>query len=284
MAAIIDGKDLRFGLRSDVAEKVEKSGLLDLVECCDFLYQQAFYANTELAILFDLKKLPGEYEREVICAPCFFSCARIALADSCFMNCARLFDRDGNVTIGALLKMCASASVEIDARACDVYGKRSGIDGCKSIKHALARDEERFYFRDVERQRRIDNLFGDNRGDAVYVCMSAVELVELWQKRYNSLSKLTGRLRTQRNKVFAHNDAVSLDYESFASMFPLTFGELQQLIDFALDVTIGTLAAVAGDNRPRLPINVEDLRGLLNCVDTGMKAVEQQTVSAFSEL
>lgn len=60
MAAIIDGKDLRLGLRSDVAEKVEKSGLLDLVERCDFLYQQAFYANAELAILFDLKKLPGE--------------------------------------------------------------------------------------------------------------------------------------------------------------------------------------------------------------------------------
>ena len=148
----------------------------------------------------------------------------------------------------------------------------------------MARDEERFYFRDVERQRRIDKLFGGNRGDAVYVCMSAVELVELWQKRYNSLSKLTGRLRTQRNKVFAHNDAVSLDYESFASMFPLTFGELQQLIDFALDVTIGTLAAVAGDNRPRLPINVEDLRGLLNCVDVGMEAVEQQAVNVFSEL
>lgn len=284
MVGAIDGKDLRFDCRSDAAERVEKSGLLDLVERCDFLYQQAFCANAELAILFDLKKLPGGYEREVICAPCFFNCARIALADSCFMNCARLFDRDGDVAIGALLKMCAAVSGEIDARACDIYGKRSGIDGCKPIKHALARDEERFYRRDAERQRGIDKLFGDNRGDAVYVRMSAVELIELWQKRYNSLSKLTGRLRTQRNKVFAHNDAASLDYESFVSKFPLTFGELQQLIDFALDVTTGTLAAVAGDNRPRLPINVEDLRGLLNCVNTGVKAVEQQTVSAFSAL
>lgn len=281
---IIDGKDLRFGLRSDVAEKMEESGLLDLIERCDFLYQQAFYANAELAILCDLRRIPGEYERDVICAPCFFNCARIALADSCFMNCARLFDYDGDVTIGALLKMCAAASVEIDARACEIYGKRPGIDGCKPIKHTLTRDEERFYPQDVERQRRIDKLFGDNRGDAVYVRMSAVELIELWQKRYNGLSKLTGRLRTQRNKVFAHNDAASLDYESFVSKFPLTFGELQQLIDFALDVTTGTLAAVAGDNRPRLPINVEDLRGLLNCVDTGMKAVERQTVSAFSAL
>ena len=49
-------------------------------------------------------------------------------------------------------------------------------------------------------------------------------------------------------------------------------------------MTIGTLAAVAGDNRPRLPINVEDLRGLLNCVDAGMEAVEQQAVNVFSEL
>lgn len=76
MAAIIDAKDLRFGLRSDVAEKVEKSGLLDLVERCDFLYQQAFYANTELAILFDLKKLPGGGMNVRLLARLAFSVAR----------------------------------------------------------------------------------------------------------------------------------------------------------------------------------------------------------------
>lgn len=135
MAAIIDGKDLRFDCHSDVAERVEKSGLLDLVKRCDLLYQQAFYANAELAILFDLKKLPGESEREVICAPCFFSCARIALADSCFMNCARLLDRDGDVTIRSLLKMCAAVSAEIDARAAYMGNVRASMVASQSSTH-----------------------------------------------------------------------------------------------------------------------------------------------------
>lgn len=277
MVEVHDKGDLTYGILPHLAAEIEEAGLLGLVERCDFLYQQAFYANAELAILFDLKKAPGEYEREVICAPCFFTCVGIALADACFMNCARLFDGGGNVTVGTFLEMCASMTGEIDSRACEVYRDRPDFDDKKPIRHPLTPDEERFYpQQDVKLQRCDDQLFGGGHCEPVFVNMTASDLVELWQKRYSGLGKLIERLRRQRNKVFAHNDAATLDYESFVSKCPLTFGEMQRLIDFALGITIETVAIVVGDNRPRLPRNIGDLRGLLNYVDVGMEAVEQQ--------
>ena len=192
------------------------------------------------------------------------------------MNCARLFDGGGNVTVGTFLEMCASMTGEIDSRACGVYRDRPDFDDKKPIRHPLALDEERFYPQVVELQRCDERLFGGGHREPVFVNMTAAELVELWQKRYSGLGKLIERLRRQRNKVFAHNDAVTLDYESFVSECPLTFGEMQRLIDFALDATIETVAIVVGDNRPRLPKNIGDLLGLLKYVDAGMEAVEQQ--------
>lgn len=276
MVEVYDKGDLTYGILPHLAAEIEEEGLLGLVERCDFLYQQAFYANAELAILFDLKKAPGEYEHEVICAPCFFTCVGIALADACFMNCARLFDGVGNVTVGTLLKMCASMSTGIDARASAARREHPDFDSEKPIKHPLASDEERFYPQDVELQRCDEQLFGDGHHEPVFVNMTAADLIGLWQKRYSGLGKLIERLRKQRNKVFAHNDVATLDYESFVSECPLTFGEMQRLIDFALDVTIETIAAVTGDNRPRSPRNIGDLRGLLDYVDAGMEVVEQQ--------
>lgn len=166
MVEAYDKGDLTYGILSHLAVEIEE-GLLGLVERCDFLYQQAFYANAELAILFDLKKVPGEYEREVICAPCFFTCVGIALADACFMNCARLFDGGGNVTVGTFLEMCASMSDEIDLRACEVYRNRPNFDDKKPIRHPLALDEERFYPQVVELQRCDEQLFGGEHREPV---------------------------------------------------------------------------------------------------------------------
>ena len=74
----------------DAAKKELDAGLLELIKHCNYLYHEAFYANTELAILRELSKASSDYENEVICAGCFFSFTQLALTESCFMNCARL--------------------------------------------------------------------------------------------------------------------------------------------------------------------------------------------------
>ena len=275
MPGIVSGADLRFGLRSDVAAEVENAGLLDLAERCYFLYQQALYANVELTILRELCEAPTSYNRDVLCAPCFFSFARMAIVESCFMNCARLFDGGSDISIDALLKDCKSMTAEIDARACALFSERPGFDKTKPIRHTLAADEERFFRAEVDSQRSFESLCNVDSPGPALIYIDAAGLIDLWYKRLNGLKKLTSRLREQRNKVFAHSDFEALDYDGLSKKFSLKVAEMQQLIDFALDCVIETSTIISKTGWPRSMHNADDLRGLLNYVDIGMKWVEK---------
>lgn len=268
--------DLIHGLLPDLAAEVEQAGLLDLVAHCDFLYQQALSANAELVILRVLRDAPKRFGRDVLCAPWFFGYTRIALVDSCFMNCARLFDDGSDIWVGGFIKNCGKMAGRIDGRVRDVYGDRPSFDSEKPIRHPLAAQEEMFYQNEVDAQRDIELLFGGGRHEPVYVGMDAGTLIELWQKRLSGLSKLRDSLRTHRNKVFAHSDSDALDYDRFVEQYPLTYAEMQRLIDFVSDVTIEMYALITGVERQRSPRGIDDVLGLLKYVDAGMEAVEQR--------
>lgn len=275
MPDIVSGADLRFGLRPDVAAEVESAGLLDLAERCYFLYQQALYANMELIIFRELHEAPTSYNRDVLCAPCFFSFARMAIVDSCFMNCARLFDRDSDISIGTFLKDCENMTAKIDARACALFSERPGFDKTKPIRHTLAADEERFYHAQTDSQRSFESLCNVDSPNPVLIYIDAAGLINLWHKRLNGLKKLTNRLREQRNKVFAHSDFEALDYDGLSRKYSLTLGEMQQLVDFALDCVIETNTIISKTDWPRSMHNANDLRGLLDYVNAGMEWVEK---------
>ena len=105
--------------------------------------------------------------------------------------------------------------------------------------------------------------------------MTACELYELWVKRLSGMSKIVGHLREQRNKVYAHCGAEHLDFEKLAEKYSISFIELQQLIDFALDVTIELTVILTGVEQSRVAENVGDLNGLLQYVSLGMLAYEK---------
>lgn len=275
MPDIVSGADLRFGLRPDVAAEVESAGLLDLAERCYFLYQQALYANMELIIFRELHEAPTSYNRDVLCAPCFFSFARMAIVDSCFMNCARLFDTGSDISIGTFLKDCESMTSKIDARACALFSERPGFDNTRPIRHTLTADEERFYCAEVESQRNFERLCNVDSHRPVHIYIDAARLIGLWCTRLNGLKKLTSRLREQRNKVFAHSDFETLDYDGLSRKYSLTLGEIQQLVDFALDCVIETNTIISKTSWPRSMRNANDLRGLLDYVNAGMEWVEK---------
>lgn len=219
----------------DAVKKELNADLLELFERCSYLYNEAFYANTELAILRELSKASSGYENEVICAGCFFSFTQLTLTESCFMNCARLFDAKSDISIRNLIEEVSSHSAEIDALAISIFSDRPNFDRLNPIVHPLAEDEERFYPKEVESQRSYEKLFGDHY-EMVTVCITTHDLPNLWKKRLNGLSKLTDMLRDQRNKVFAHSDIEALNYDELVRRLPLTFSEIQKLIDFALDL------------------------------------------------
>lgn len=290
MNEVISSKGLRFGLTSEVAQRVDDAGLLDLVEYCHFLYEQAFHANTELEIYRAMMKAPSQFESDVICAPCFFGVVRMCLVESIFMNCARLYDSSGEISLGTLIELAGKRAESIDVRARALGSGRLSFDADKPIAHALAADEERFYQEQTSEQRKWDDVLSEvGRRDSenvlegtkrqtcrstVVASVTAAELIDLWTKRLNGLSKLSDNLREQRNKVFAHNGIESLGYEDLIEKSPLKFGDVQRLVDLALDVTIGLVEITSGVLWPRKPVNANDIEGLLSYVDMGMKSLE----------
>lgn len=275
MAQLSSNKDHNLGRTIEIADKKVDVCLHELLDHCSHLYQEAFYANTELAIVREVSKASTDYDHDVLCAGCFFSIAQLTLTESCFMNCARLFDGNSTISIGRLLEEASSYLAEIEGCAVSIYGGRPDFIESKPIVHPLAQDEERFYPKEVEAQRSFEDLFDAPHKD-VRIHITAQELLNLWNKRLNGLNKLNNILRKYRNKIFAHSDIEALNYDEFVKRLPLTYSEIQKLIDFALDLTIELTGIITSVQKPRLPVNYNDIQGLLNYVNAGMEAVEQR--------
>lgn len=275
MAQLSSKKDHNPGRSIEIADKKVDVCLHELLDHCSYLYQEAFNANTELAIVREVSEATTDYDRDVLCAGCFFSFVQLTLTESCFMNCARLFDGNSTISIGSLLEEASSHLAEIESSAVSIYDGRPDFVESKSIAHPLAQDEERFYPKEVETQRSFEDIF-DAPHKEVRVHITAQDLINLWNKRLNGLKKLTDVLRKHRNKIFAHSDIEALNYDEFVKRLPLTYGEIQKLIDFALDLTIELMGIISNVQKPRLPVNYNDIQGLLNYVNAGMEAVEKR--------
>lgn len=275
MARLFSDKDHNPELTIEIDDKKVDACLHELLNLCSYLYQEAFNANTKLAIVREVSEATTDYDRDVLCAGCFFSFVRLTLTESCFMNCARLFDGNSTISIGSLLEEASSHLAEIEGSAVSIYGGRPDFVESKPIVHPLAQDEERFYPKEVEIQRSFEDIF-DAPHKEVRVHITAQDLINLWNKRLNGLKKLTDILRKHRNKIFAHSDIEALNYDEFVKRLPLTYGEIQKIIDFALDLTIELTGIISNVQKPRLPVNYNDIQGLLNYVNAGMEAVEKR--------
>lgn len=269
------------GVTTEAFSRVKNVGLGDLLERCHFLYVQAFDANNEMSILCELQNTPTKYEKDVTCAPCYLGYSKLCLTESCFMNCARLYDSTGDLSLEKLLKSVYGLASTIDENIRAPHEREMDFNTDKPIRHSLSSDEERFYQNRVDAQRGLENLAAEmgsykpevNRPPAV-IDMATRELHGLWTKRLKGLNKIVKRLRKQRNKAYAHCGIESLNYDELADRFPIKFSEMQQLIDFALDVTIELAAIITGEWRPRRARNVNDINGLFQYVNLGMLALD----------
>ena len=64
------------------------------------------------------------------------------------------------------------------------------------------------------------------------------EILELYQKRFNGLSKKRKNIQMQRNKFYAHNDKKRIvSNENLLDHYCISYSDVQELIDFALDCT-----------------------------------------------
>ena len=119
---------------------------------------------------------------------------------------------------------------------------------------------------------------------AISVDLTFSEFLELYQKRFRSLSKKQENIRVQRNKIYAHNDEKNiLAEEKVWDKNPITYPDIQELIDFALDCTVLILELLTGKLRATSYRNIDDWETTLQLVELGLKYQDYEIEQRYRE-
>ena len=182
-----------------------------LIKLAEDLYQSAFDANAYYAIMMQYREMSKKYNNEMNLSPAFYQVVYGALQKACFMEIAKLYDKTKDVvSVGLLLKYCRD-NLDLFPEYRDIVTiKEDGREYSFQVpyQHRLKPTEECFYENEVKSQREILKLFDtpDFEKVPVRVNLTFSGLLELYQKRFCSLSKKQENIRVQRNKIYAHND------------------------------------------------------------------------------
>lgn len=248
-----------------------------LIKLAKELHQEAFDANAYYLIMQQYGRFRKEYNDEMRLSPAFYQIVYEALQKACFMEIAKLYDKSSDVvTIGSLLKECQDNLSFFPEYRDTITVKDDGKEYTFPVPyhHHLKPEEECFFKSQVESQRQIFRIFDAPSPDStpVQVDLTFSEFLGLYQKRFQSLSKKRENIRTQRNKIYAHNDVEHImGDETVYQRNPITYPDIQELIEFALDCTgliLGTLTDVCQATRYS---NIDDWEGTLRLARLGLK-------------
>ena len=248
-----------------------------LIKLAEDLYQSAFDANAYYSIMIQYREMSKKYNDEINLSPAFYQVVYEALQKACFMEIAKLYDKTSDaVSIGLLLKYCRDNLDLFPEYRDTVTIKEEGKEYSFQVpyQHYLKPKEECFYKDEVKSQREIQKLFAASDYDKVPVRIDLTfsEFLRLYQKRFYSLSKKQENIRVQRNKIYAHNDENHILTEKKVwDKNPVTYLDIQELIDFALDCTRLILGVLTGISRAENYGNIDDLEGTLIFARLGLK-------------
>lgn len=251
-----------------------------LIQYAQELHQEAFDANVYFLIMQQYRQFYKIYKEAFQLSPAFYSVVYEALQKSCFMEIAKLYEKSNQVvTIGSLLTMCEENlslfSEYQDTITVDNDGQSYSIP--IPYQHQLKPEEERFFKSQVESQRAIFKVFNfpEPESTPVKIDLTFSEFLELYQKRFCSLSKKQAHVREQRNKIYAHNDKERIkNIDSVLKENPITYPDIQELIDFALDCTGLIFSVLSGEDTARQYKNIDDLDNTLWFAQLGLKYQE----------
>ena len=248
-----------------------------LIKLAEDLYQSAFDANAYYAIMMQYREMDKKYNDEMNLSPTFHQVVYGALQKACFMEIAKLYDKtkDG-ISVGVLLKYCRDNLELFPEYRDEVITDEDGREYSFQVlyQHHLKTTEECFYENEVKSQRKILRLFDtpDFEKVPIQIELTFSELLRLYQKRFCSLSKKQKNIRVQRNKAYAHNDEENiLSDEKVWDKNPITYSDIQELIDLALDSTRLILGGLTGVRRAASYGNIDDMEGTLMFAKLGMK-------------
>lgn len=252
----------------------------ELIKLAEGLHQEAFDANAYFMIMQQYKENRTEYTQEMQLSPAFYSIVYQALQKACFMEIAKLYDKTQRVVnVGSLIKSCKENLSLFPEYRKNIEYEEGGRKSTFQIpyQHPLKPTEECFFKEKVQSQREILRIFDVPSADTIpiQVDLTFEEWLELYQKRFCSLSKKQENIRMQRNKIYAHNDKGSLlDKDDVIKNNPVFYKDIQELIDFALDITQMILEILTGKIQGRTYSNIDDWAGTLMLARLGLKYQE----------
>lgn len=237
---------------------MEKEELIDLAE---HIYREAFDANCYHSVIRQYEKNLSENFEEMSLSPAFYHTIYNALIVSTVMELSKIYDRNSDtVNIRTLFTACNEnknlfpsnrGSVEIE-----VEGEKYKQD--IPYQHIVKQGEECFFKDEINSNRAVGELFGLHESPVI-VDLTVEKYLDLYQKKYCSIKPKMDRLLTQRNKIYAHNDKIALeDIQTLINKNPLKQLEIQELIDYALEVSKFVIACLTGICKPDKPANMED--------------------------
>lgn len=251
-----------------------------IIKIAEELYQEAFDANAYFIIMKQYSVLYRKYKEEFQLSPAFYSMTYQAMQKACFMELAKIFDTSKDaISLGYLLQQ-SQENIELFPEFRGISTIISeGIQYSFPIyyQHHLKRKEECFFEDEVEFQRKVYKLFDLKSTDTtpVHVNLTFPQFLELYQKRFRSLSKKQDNIRKQRNKIYAHNDLERiLDENSFLEKNPIYYQDIEEMIEFSCECIGLILGALTGKQRTTKYLNIDDLENTLNVVRLGLKYQE----------
>lgn len=253
---------------------MDKNQLIDFAEK---LHQEAFDANVYFLIMQQYRENWKEYQAEMRLSSAFYSVVYVALQKACFIELAKLYDRThGAYSIGTLLRKCQDSPSYFSEYRDKVEIENDGKKYVLPVhyKHNLKLVEECFFKEEVNIQRGFYKLldFPDADKAPVTVDLTFSKFLELYQKRYNALSKKRDSLSEQRNKIYAHNDEKSIfNIDEILKKNPLFYADIKELIEFALDATGLIVGALTGICKAEKYSNIDDWQGTLMLARLGLK-------------
>lgn len=218
-----------------------------------------------------------KYNNEMNLSLAFYQVVYGALQKACFMEIAKLYDKTKDaVSVGLLLKKCKD-NLDLFPEYRDIVTiKEDGREYSFQVpyQHHLKPTEECFYKNKVKSQREILKLFDtpDFEKVPIQVNLTFSEFLGLYQKCFYSLSKKQENIRVQRSKIYAHNDEEHiLAEEKVWDKNPVTYPDIQELIDFAVDCIRLILGTLTGENPAVSYENIGDMEVTLMIAKLGLK-------------
>jgi len=264
----------------------------EILKMAEKLYQEAFDANSYYLIMKQYGQNYNDYESEVQLSPAFYQTIFNALQNACFMELAKLYDKSNDVfSIGVLIKGCQESISLFSEYRRTLKEEFEGQEYTSQIpyQHELKPEEECFFKEQVRSQREILRLFDMTSANMspIRVDLKFSEFLDLYYKRFCALSKKQKNLRVQRNKIYAHNDMDKLsDVDEILKKNPICYADIQELTDFALDVTRLIIGCLTGICKPDKYVNIEDWKNTLRTAELGLKYQDydiEQRMKEFRE-